>query len=125
MASYRKLYENFFGITIPAEYDIHHIDFCRDNNQIENLILLPHNLHQFLHKSNLRNCLDTTDIFSYKDCGNQVVCSALSDGLAEAAWIYNKLQKWAAARECEIMKIKGLISGPLAYSYDCFRKKAK
>lgn len=125
MVNYRKLYENFFGITIPAEYDIHHIDFCRDNNEIDNLILLPHYLHQALHQSHLRNCFDTTDIFSYKDCGNEVGCGVFSKGLAEAAWIYNKLQIWAAVRECERMKIKGLISGPLPYSYDNFRKKAK
>ena len=48
--NYRKLYEDKFGIKIPKNYDIHHIDADRNNNEIENLIMLPSKLHRALHK---------------------------------------------------------------------------
>lgn len=46
---YRKFYKDYYGIKFTAEYDIHHIDFNRDNNNIDNLILLPKKLHAKYH----------------------------------------------------------------------------
>lgn len=47
--NYRKLYKDYFGIDFDKNYDIHHIDFNRDNNDISNLILLPKDLHAKYH----------------------------------------------------------------------------
>ena len=46
---YRKLYEKTFGIKIPRDYDIHHIDGDHNNNSLDNLLLLPRALHGRLH----------------------------------------------------------------------------
>lgn len=47
--NYRKYYKNYYGIDFLHEYDIHHIDEDRENNKINNLILLPKNLHKRYH----------------------------------------------------------------------------
>lgn len=47
--NYRKYYKEYYGIDFDNEYSIHHIDFNRDNNSIENLILLPKRLHRRYH----------------------------------------------------------------------------
>lgn len=46
---YRKYYEQYYGIKIPAQYDIHHMDLNRDNNSIDNLLLLPKDVHHRYH----------------------------------------------------------------------------
>lgn len=47
--NYRKLYEKELNTKIPKGFDIHHIDFNHDNNEMENLLMLPKALHQKLH----------------------------------------------------------------------------
>ena len=49
---YRTLYENEIG-SIPKNWDIHHIDFNHDNNDIENLIAVPKIVHVIIHKCGL------------------------------------------------------------------------
>ena len=46
---YRKKYEQYYGIKLTIDYAIHHIDFDRTNNEIENLLLLPRKLHAKYH----------------------------------------------------------------------------
>lgn len=46
---YRKYYKEYYGIEFGSKYDIHHIDFNRSNNDISNLIVLPHLLHSKYH----------------------------------------------------------------------------
>ena len=47
---YRKIYAERYRIVIPEGYDIHHVDLNHDNNDIANLLLMPHDLHMRLHK---------------------------------------------------------------------------
>lgn len=47
--NYRKYYEKKCNIKIPEGYEIHHIDFNRDNNDIFNLVMLPKKLHNEYH----------------------------------------------------------------------------
>lgn len=49
MKNYRKLYSDKYRIVIHKDLDIHHIDCNRENNDIDNLILLPKKLHQDYH----------------------------------------------------------------------------
>lgn len=55
MKDYRKLYKKHYDIEFGPEYVIHHIDENRDNNEIENLILLPSSLHSRFHEA-IREC---------------------------------------------------------------------
>ena len=51
MTDYRKYYAEYYRITWDAkEFEVHHIDRNRENNFIDNLILLPKDLHKRLHK---------------------------------------------------------------------------
>lgn len=67
---YRKFYKEYYGIDFGSGYDIHHIDFDRNNNDIENLIVLPHSLHSNYHICLQRirgceSCLDSLYMYSY------------------------------------------------------------
>ena len=46
---YRKFYAQYYGIEVGKEFDIHHIDFDRSNNDPSNLLMLPKNLHKRYH----------------------------------------------------------------------------
>jgi hypothetical protein len=48
--NYRKLYENNIG-KIPKNWEIHHIDFNHDNNNLDNLIAVPSMVHMVIHQS--------------------------------------------------------------------------
>lgn len=49
LKSYRYKYKKYYGIEFSKDFDVHHIDFDRNNNEIENLILLPKKLHNKYH----------------------------------------------------------------------------
>lgn len=50
---HRLIYEEFFGVTLPPEIDIHHKDGDKLNNCILNLEALPHTQHASLHMTTL------------------------------------------------------------------------
>lgn len=47
--NYRRFYKEYYGIDFDSEYEIHHIDFDKENNDINNLLLLPRKLHRQYH----------------------------------------------------------------------------
>lgn len=49
--AHRKIYESWYGVKIPNGFDVHHIDFNRDNNDPQNLLMLPSELHHRYHQS--------------------------------------------------------------------------
>ena len=49
MTNYRKIYEKAVGEKIEEGYEIHHIDFDRNNNNILNLVALPKCIHREYH----------------------------------------------------------------------------
>lgn len=53
MINYRELYSQAYGITWDKDLEIHHIDGDRENNDLSNLVLLPSDLHHWLHESML------------------------------------------------------------------------
>tara|TARA_R100000655_G_scaffold9865_1_gene24286 strand:+ start:506 stop:712 length:207 start_codon:yes stop_codon:yes gene_type:complete len=52
--NYRKLYENKIG-KIPNDWEIHHIDFNHNNNDINNLIAIPKIVHVVIHQTGYSN----------------------------------------------------------------------
>lgn len=49
MRQYRKYFQDYYGIKLNKNYDIHHIDLNHENNQISNLMILPKKLHNKYH----------------------------------------------------------------------------
>jgi hypothetical protein len=49
MINYRKLYSDEI-CKVPDNFDIHHLDFNHENNDIGNLLMLPRKLHQRFHE---------------------------------------------------------------------------
>ena len=49
LKNYRIKYKRYFGIDFGKGYVVHHIDGDRENNDIENLVLLPAKLHARYH----------------------------------------------------------------------------
>lgn len=49
LKDYREKYKRHYGIDFGKEFAIHHIDENRNNNDINNLILLPNELHSKYH----------------------------------------------------------------------------
>lgn len=47
--NYRKFYQEQTEVELPKDFDVHHIDGNRKNNDIMNLIALPSKLHHQYH----------------------------------------------------------------------------
>ena len=63
--NYRELFKEYYHIEFSSNYDIHHIDLNHNNNDIDNLMILPKKLHQQYH--NLLNSINyEEDIFLKK-----------------------------------------------------------
>lgn len=50
MKNYKTYFEKYYNIKISKNYEIHHIDLNHNNNDINNLMLLPKKLHQEYHR---------------------------------------------------------------------------
>lgn len=48
--NYRSYFERNKGIKLPSNWDVHHIDFDRENNEMDNLFAMPTVMHRFIHK---------------------------------------------------------------------------
>lgn len=48
--NYRKKFKKYYGIEFGPKFHIHHIDLNHENNDIENLMILPEELHNLYHQ---------------------------------------------------------------------------
>lgn len=64
--NYRKLFSQHFGIqNLSNKYAIHHIDRNHNNNDIDNLMILPKQLHgRYHHKIGRLSGIDFTTIIN-------------------------------------------------------------
>lgn len=119
--NYRKLYENHYGIKIPPDFDIHHIDGDRGNNAIENLVLLPRTTHETLHL--------ICNIFGCGIDGKMLMKIAMNSHQLDWYGTYFKLLsntlpdliKWVTTKEFEDLAISQRRINKLDNSYNCFR----
>lgn len=49
MSDYRAKFKEHYGITFGRNYDVHHIDLNHENDEIDNLLLLPKHVHNRYH----------------------------------------------------------------------------
>ena len=49
MKDYRKLFKKHYNIEFSSNFVVHHIDLNHENNDINNLMILPKKLHQKYH----------------------------------------------------------------------------
>lgn len=47
--NYRRFYKEYYGIDFGSDFCIHHLDFNRENNDINNLLLIPKKVHGQFH----------------------------------------------------------------------------
>ncbi len=101
MKNYRKLYAEYYGISINDGYHIHHINRNRNDNRIENLILLPCEVHSKLHW-----CIDNNIESGIKDMLKMNphrigFCSGIVKTFND---ILPDLQYWTTAKEMEDLR---------------------
>lgn len=118
--NYRKYYADYFGIEIPKEYHIHHLDRDRNNNNIRNLILLPKEVHEKVHK--LSEEFSAYNIGNLtRSVGNPHIIGYVWDAIDEAYEIWGQLYYWSAARENEMMAKASGGKNIYPENYDYFR----
>lgn len=119
--NYRKMYAERYNITIPEGYDIHHIDLNHDNNDIVNLLLLPHDLHMRLHKCIQSGiCSIASEAMNFRFCNMPAHCSISAEILKEYAGVYAEVFYWSAAKDFEELRARGC-EGWMPYNYNEFR----
>lgn len=103
---YRKFYKQYYGINFGLEMAVHHCDFDRSNNDIDNLLLMPADLHHRYHF--LINSLNRSEQgiinFSVKiDCNNPYGYQA--DILKKLGKTLTEIEKWKEYKfQCEMNK---------------------
>lgn len=90
--NYRKFYKTALGVDVSTKFDIHHIDFDRNNNSITNLVALPRKLHQDYHTYLLS--IDKNHV-PVNLMGN---CSQHTIHLVEYLDIYMECNRWVDYR---------------------------
>lgn len=115
-----KIYADYFKIQVKEGYHIHHIDFNPENNDIENLLLLPDDLHRRLHKvKNEYGALIDGQTNVLGDITSPFACSIMSLATYQISWIYQEISTWVNTKRFEQ---EGISIHP--YSYKKFRSKS-
>lgn len=122
----RPLYEKITGKKLPKNFDIHHIDFNPENNEILNLVAIPRQLHKQYHKAlynlagNLKLNIDFTILRRYDAWGNLVphayhVEEYYFNQIRAFFYINQKVREWTDFRDC----LLGLFSNSYKIDITC------
>lgn len=99
---YRKMYKHYFKIDFNERFDIHHIDFNHENNDINNLILLPKELHNKYHNLLVQLNFNTTLDYKINLLNGQTFNIT---ALKELCEVMEEINYWKHAKT---MKYKGV-----------------
>ena len=99
LKNYRLKYKRYYNIDFDNTYDIHHMDFNHNNNDIDNLLLLPKKLHAKYHLClEILGCPTGKLEFNAKinanfEGGQYIYLKMLGEALEEISkWKYYKMQ---------------------------------
>ena len=96
---YRRKFKRYYNINYSDEYVIHHIDLNHENNDINNLMILPKKLHQLYHYYlNITGWWKEekyTRQINVKISGNQIGNDAeYNDAIIKLLEIISECRKW-------------------------------
>jgi hypothetical protein len=97
---YKAYYENHFMVDIDNDkFVVHHIDFNGDNNDIDNLLVLPAALHKRYHAA--LEEVDTNEVYvPYAICTNRLTSESFNYGLLrDYMEVYAECMKWMERKE--------------------------
>ena len=117
----KKIYADYFKIQVKKGYHIHHIDFNPENNDIENLLLLPDDLHRRLHEvKNSYGALLEGQKNLFSNLKGKTSCGIMSRATHEIAMIYDEIEIWVEIKAFE----QAGISLGTPFNYNKFRRKS-
>ena len=108
---YISIYKELTGIDFDSsKYEVHHIDSDRSNNDIENLVLLPKELHKkyHIHKYDARHIgKPITKILSITENGSGYNSFCL-DKFTEFVDVWSECCKWKDYRNFLLGRISNI-----------------
>ena len=98
----QKKFKRYYGLEFGKDYQIHHIDLNHNNNDINNLMIIPKELHEKYHKAlyNVElmsegNRLEKVFRFDVRPTGNGINYQSFAyDNLAKFMEIMQKMNIW-------------------------------
>lgn len=107
LKNYRLKYKRYYDIDFDKSYDIHHIDFNRKNNDINNLLLLPKTLHSTYHLLiNKMGGMDETGKVKFSVRINLSVSNYDAQIIELLAQTIQEIEKWVVYKHELTMKIQ-------------------
>lgn len=105
--NYRTYYKNYYGIDFDKNYDIHHIDFNHNNNEISNLLLLPKELHSKYHLLiNELGGIDEKGNIKFNALINLMASSYAAPIIEKLGSTLQEINKWVIYKQQLEMQIK-------------------
>lgn len=99
---YRKFYETVTGLEIPDNHEIHHLDFNRKNNSIDNLVALPKELHRKYHNTLASAKINFAHLTEHNDIYSKVCSYGIPASIGYQRWLIDTIHKEAnIIDECE------------------------
>jgi hypothetical protein len=118
-SNYKIKYCKITGISVPRDFEVHHIDLDRSNNHISNLVALPIDIHRKYHAERVKivmisqferenNLIINVDLKEYGSSNAEI-----ADIINEFSDIQNKASFWVGYRNA----LLGVNSGWPVYNY--------
>lgn len=103
---YRQDYEKYYNTKVDGSWEVHHIDYNHDNNDMSNLVAIPDWLHHRLHLAYFRfEQLQSDFTFSDIKLHSGVLCShtEFMSALADYVNVVNECTAYMNMRDMNRM----------------------